>query len=113
MKLTAVVIVALLMSVTMIWAHDERLHGANVVTGQVVTANADGMELKTHRNSQGEVFEQDEVRARQQSCGQEPHSGGRPRRSHWELAANRRMDGQPGAPGLASPESGRGCETSK
>ena len=51
MKLTAVVILALLMSATMIWAHDERLHGANAVTGHIVNANADGMELKTRTDT--------------------------------------------------------------
>src|ERR687891_232458 len=51
MNLTAVAIVALLASAPMIWAHDERLHGANAVTGQVVTANSDGMELKTRTDT--------------------------------------------------------------
>jgi hypothetical protein len=35
----------------MLWAHDEGLHGANAVTGQVVSANADGMELKTRSDT--------------------------------------------------------------
>ncbi|MBI3684763.1 MAG: hypothetical protein HY235_30710 [Acidobacteria bacterium] len=47
MLMTAVATLALLMSSTMLWGHDERLHGANAVTGQVVAAGADGMELKT------------------------------------------------------------------
>ena len=45
--MTAIAAVALLASSTMFWAHDDRLHGANALTGQVVGANADGMELKT------------------------------------------------------------------
>lgn len=45
--LTTVATLVLLASSTMLWGHDERLHGANAVTGQVVTADADGMELKT------------------------------------------------------------------
>jgi hypothetical protein len=48
---TAVGTLALLVSSTMLWGHDERLHGANAVTGQVVSANADGMELKTRTDS--------------------------------------------------------------
>jgi hypothetical protein len=31
--------------------HDERLHGENAVTGLVVAANADGMELKTRSDT--------------------------------------------------------------
>jgi hypothetical protein len=42
---------ALLVSSTMLWGHDERLHGANAVTGQIVTANADGLELKTRTDT--------------------------------------------------------------
>jgi len=38
---------ALLVPSTTLWSHDPRLHGANAVTGQVVSAQADGMELKT------------------------------------------------------------------
>jgi hypothetical protein len=48
---TAVGTLALLVSSTMLWGHDERLHGANAVTGQVVSANADGMELKTRTDT--------------------------------------------------------------
>jgi hypothetical protein len=48
---TAVATLALLASSTMLWGHDERLHGANAVTGQVVSANADGMELKTRTDT--------------------------------------------------------------
>jgi hypothetical protein len=42
---------ALLASSMMLWGHDERLHGANAVTGQVVSASADGMELKTRTDT--------------------------------------------------------------
>jgi hypothetical protein len=51
MLMTAVATLALLVSSTMLWGHDERLHGANAVTGQVVSANADGMELKTRTDT--------------------------------------------------------------
>ena len=47
MLMTVVAALALVASSIMLWAHDARLHGANAVTGQVVTADADGMELKT------------------------------------------------------------------
>lgn len=43
--------VVALVSSTMLWAHDGRLHGANAVTGQIATANADGMELKTRTDT--------------------------------------------------------------
>ena len=45
--ITAVPTLALLVSSTLFWAHDARLQGANAVTGQIVTDNEDGMELKT------------------------------------------------------------------
>ena len=48
---TAVTTLALLVSSTMLRAHDARLHGANAVTGQIVTANAGGMELKTRTDT--------------------------------------------------------------
>jgi hypothetical protein len=51
MLMTAVATLALLVSSTMLWGHDERLHGANAVTGQVLSANADGMELKTRTDT--------------------------------------------------------------
>ena len=51
MLMMAVATLALLVSSTMLWGHDERLHGANAVTGQVVSANADGMELKTRTDT--------------------------------------------------------------
>ena len=44
-------VLALLASSTIVWSHDERLHGANALTGQVVSANADGMELKTRTDT--------------------------------------------------------------
>jgi len=51
-------------------AHDERLHKANALTGEIVAVTADGLQLKTKdRHSHGEVFEQDQVRARQEGCG--------------------------------------------
>ncbi len=46
-----VVTLALLASSTMLWGHDERLHGANALTGEVVAANADGMSLKTRTDT--------------------------------------------------------------
>ena len=49
--ITAVATLALLVSSTMLWAHDARLHGANAVTGHIVTANDDGMELKTRTDT--------------------------------------------------------------
>ncbi len=42
---------ALLACSTVLWGHDDRLHGANAVTGQIVAANADGMELKTRTDT--------------------------------------------------------------
>ncbi len=39
-------VLTLLLSATLAWGHDPRLHGANALTGQVVSASADGMELK-------------------------------------------------------------------
>jgi hypothetical protein len=51
MLMTGVVTVALLASLTVLSAHDERLHGANAVTGQIVAASADGMELKTRTDT--------------------------------------------------------------
>jgi len=47
----AVTTLALLVSSTMLLGHDERLHGANAVTGQIVTASPDGMELKTRTDT--------------------------------------------------------------
>ena len=49
--ITAVATLVLLVSSTMLWAHDARLHGANAVTGQIVTADAGGMELKTRTDT--------------------------------------------------------------
>lgn len=46
MLMTAVVTLALLVSSTMLWGHDERLHGANALTGQITAVSADGMDLK-------------------------------------------------------------------
>jgi hypothetical protein len=43
---TAVLTVALLMSAAQLWSHDERLHGANALTGQIVAVTADGLDLK-------------------------------------------------------------------
>jgi hypothetical protein len=51
MLITAAAALALLVCSTVLWGHDERLHGANAVTGQVVAANADGMELKTRTDT--------------------------------------------------------------
>ena len=51
MFMTAFATLALLVSSMMLWGHDERLHGANAVTGQVVSASADGMELKTRTDT--------------------------------------------------------------
>jgi hypothetical protein len=51
MLMPAFAIIALLVPSMMLWAHDERLHGANAVTGQVVSASADGMELKTRTDT--------------------------------------------------------------
>ena len=39
------------MSSTKLSGHDERLHGANAVTGQIVEANTNGMELKTRTDA--------------------------------------------------------------
>ncbi len=44
---TAFASMALLLSSMILWGHDERLHGPNAVTGQIVSASPDGMELKT------------------------------------------------------------------
>jgi hypothetical protein len=43
---TAVVALALLVTAAQLWSHDERLHGANALTGQIVAVNGDGMDLK-------------------------------------------------------------------
>ena len=51
MLMPAFATLALLVFSTMLWGHDQRLHGANAVTGQVVSANADGMELKTRTDT--------------------------------------------------------------
>jgi hypothetical protein len=50
-RMTAVVALALLVSSTMIWGHDERLHGANAITGQVTASSTVGMELKTRTDT--------------------------------------------------------------
>jgi hypothetical protein len=47
MLMQAFATLAVLVFSTILSGHDARLHGANAVTGQVVSANADGMELKT------------------------------------------------------------------
>jgi flagellar hook assembly protein FlgD len=51
MLMTAVATLALLVSSTMLWGHDERLHGANAVTGQITAVSADGMDLKVRDNT--------------------------------------------------------------
>lgn len=51
MLMTAVATLALLVSSTMLWGHDERLHGANAVTGQITAVSADGMDLKVRENT--------------------------------------------------------------
>jgi hypothetical protein len=51
MLITASAALVLLVSSTMLWGHDERLHGANAVTGQIVAANADGMEVTTRTDT--------------------------------------------------------------
>jgi hypothetical protein len=38
---------ALLVSSTAAFAHDQRLHGPNALTGEIVSANADGLQLKS------------------------------------------------------------------
>lgn len=49
--MTAVATLALLVSSTMLWGHDERLHGANALTGQITAVSADGMDLKVRDNT--------------------------------------------------------------
>jgi hypothetical protein len=44
---TAFVTLALLAFSTIASAHDERLHGANALTGEIVSTTADGLQLKT------------------------------------------------------------------
>jgi hypothetical protein len=44
---TVCVAIALLASSTVASAHDERLHGKNAMTGEIVQAGADGLQLKT------------------------------------------------------------------
>jgi hypothetical protein len=44
---TAFATLAFLASSTIASAHDERLHGANALTGEIVSTTADGLELKT------------------------------------------------------------------
>lgn len=51
MLMTALATLALLASSMMLWGHDERLHGANAVTGQITAVNADGMDLKVRDNT--------------------------------------------------------------
>jgi len=51
MLMTAVLTVALLVSATQLWSHDERLHGANALTGQIAAVNADGIDLKTRTDT--------------------------------------------------------------
>lgn len=52
MLMTTVAALALLVSSMMLWGHeDERLHGANAVSGQVTAASAGGMELKVGDNT--------------------------------------------------------------
>ncbi len=51
MLTTAVATLALLVSSTMLWGHDERLHGANAVTGQITAVSADGIDLKVRDNT--------------------------------------------------------------
>jgi hypothetical protein len=51
MLMSAFGTLALLTCSMMLWGHDERLHGGNAVTGQVVSASADGMELKTRTDT--------------------------------------------------------------
>jgi hypothetical protein len=40
-------VVALLATSTVASAHDERLHGKNALTGEIVSSTADGFQLKT------------------------------------------------------------------
>jgi len=51
MLMTTFAALALLVSTTMLGGHDERLHGANAVTGQITAVNADGMDLKVRDNT--------------------------------------------------------------
>ena len=51
MLMTAFTTLALLASSLMLWGHDERLHGANALTGQITAVSADGMELKTRTDT--------------------------------------------------------------
>jgi hypothetical protein len=51
MLMTGIVALAWLAASIVLWSHDERLHGANAVTGQVVSASANGMELKTRTDT--------------------------------------------------------------
>ena len=51
MLMTAVATLALLVYSTVLWGHDERLHGANAVTGQITAVSADGMDLKVRDNT--------------------------------------------------------------
>ena len=44
---TALATLALLATSTVASAHDERLHGANALTGEIVSTTADGLQLKT------------------------------------------------------------------
>ena len=43
----ALAVVALLATSTVASAHDERLHGKNALTGEIVSSTADGFKLKT------------------------------------------------------------------
>jgi hypothetical protein len=50
--LTTILLTGSLLATTVsLFAHDARLHGANALTGQVVSASADGMELKTRTDT--------------------------------------------------------------
>jgi hypothetical protein len=51
MLMIGAVTLALLVPAMMLWGHDQRLHAANAVTGEIVAADAEGMELKTKGNT--------------------------------------------------------------
>ncbi len=51
MLMTAVATVALLVSAPQLRSHNERLHGANALTGQIAAVNADGIDLKTRTDT--------------------------------------------------------------
>jgi hypothetical protein len=81
MLMTAVCALAVLTSSAMLWGHDERLHGANALTGQITAVNANWIDLKVRtgtvkvRFSSRTKFERDKKAADRSHLKVGDHAG--------------------------------------